>query len=242
MISTGSSIRLFLAAIAAIGLASCKHEIPLPLPPDDGGNPPDTVIVNPHPCDPDTVYFQNTILPLLASSCAKTDCHDQASHEEGIRMYSYASIMNSNIISPGHPLNSELYEVITENDPDDIMPPPPDAPMSPEQISLIYDWIAQGAKNNSCIADCDPAAHSFSQNIQPVIELACEGCHSGSNPSGGLSLTNYAQISASALSGSLMAGLLGTNGVPIMPEGTSGLPQCNIDQIQAWVDAGAPND
>jgi hypothetical protein len=32
------------------------------------------------------------------------------------------------------------------------------------------------------------------------------------------------------------------NGSPIMPQNTTGLPDCQIQQIQNWIDAGRPNN
>ncbi len=63
-------------------LISCTHNPDdIILPQDNGGTEPpiDTIA-----CDPDTVYFQNTVLPLIQSTCATTGCHDAASHQHGI--------------------------------------------------------------------------------------------------------------------------------------------------------------
>lgn len=234
----------FFVVILVMTVVSCQHHPDiLPFTGNNGGGtviPPDTLIINPSPCDEDTVYFTNTILPLLNSSCAISNCHDAITQEDGVRLYDYAGIMQQ--VTPGSLGNSDLYEVITENDPDDIMPPSPYSALSSEQIGLIATWIQQGAKNNSCTEDCNPEAFSFSQNIAPTIELACSGCHSGSNPSGNLTLDTYDQIRAVALDGRLMHSLNGTNGYSIMPDNTLGLPDCNKNQFQNWVNAGAPNN
>jgi hypothetical protein len=74
------------------------------------------------------------------------------------------------------------------------------------------------------------------------VDLACQGCHSGSSPDGDLLLTTYDQIRTVALDGRLMNALHGTNGYALMPDNTLGLPQCNITQFQNWVNAGAPNN
>jgi hypothetical protein len=234
--------------IVLMGLAiipGCKHTPPfVEIIDDGGGGPPDTTWVNPDPCDPDSVYFYNTILPLLVSNCALEACHDAVDPEEDVELYDYAHIMQE--VDPGDPWNSEIVEAITESDPDKIMPPlPPDGngPLDQADIDLIVQWIQQGAEDNECVADCDPnAAVTYSGTIYPIIDNACQGCHSGTNPEGGLSLVTYAQISANALSGDLMNSLLGTNGFSLMPDNTTGIPQCNIDQIAAWIDAGAPEN
>lgn len=224
---------------------SCKHhpdltDIPIG-PGNAGGNPPDTVIIeNPNPCDPNIVYFQNTILPLLQSKCAQPDCHDQATQEDGVGMFDYNNIMEQ--VDAGDLDGSDLWEMITETDPDDRMPPPPNPPLTAAERQLIRDWILQGAQNNFCTPDCDPTQFSFATNLMPIIQLHCQGCHSGSTPDGNISLTNYSQVSAVAQNGLLMDALHGTNGSPLMPYNTLGLPDCYKSQFQTWVDAGAPNN
>ena len=238
---SGAMLSLLLAAL--VYFSGCKHQPELLVIDDNGGGGgTDTTWVNPDPCDPDSVYFVNTILPLLSSSCAKEGCHDAITHEEGVRMYDYQNIMEE--VEAGNPFDSKLVEVITDTDPDKMMPPPSEGgPLSQEQIDLIITWIAQGANNNQCTADCDPGmAITYSGVILPIVENACQGCHSGSNPSGNLTLTSYAQIAGIANSGALMHSLLGTNGYSVMPQNTTGLPQCMIDQFQVWVDDGAPEN
>ncbi|MCC6600535.1 MAG: hypothetical protein IT223_07650 [Crocinitomicaceae bacterium] len=222
---------------------ACKHEIPVVehiLPTGSGGINPDTVVINSDPCNPDTVYFENTILPMLVSKCAQPECHDAITHQKGIRLYNYVRVMSSGVVQPGNPDDSEMIAAITGIEPDTIMPPPPNDPLTAEQITWIKTWIQQGAKNNACIEECDPSKFSFSANLLPVIEFACEGCH-GINGTE-IELTTYSQISAVALDGRLMSALKGINGYQLMPYNTGGLPLCNIEQFQVWVNAGAPNN
>jgi hypothetical protein len=240
-----------LTLLLAIGIAACKHDPELPLAEDistgggngggNGGNP-DTVVVNPDPCDPDSVYFSTQILPILVSNCAMEECHDAITAEDGIQLDSYAAVMGSDVITPGDAGDSDFIEVLTETG-NDLMPPSDmGGPLSSDQIALLTQWVNQGAQNNSCTPDCDPTQLSFAANIQPVVELACVGCHSGADPDGGVALTTYAQIQTIALDGSLMHSLLGTGGYSVMPDNTYGLPACNISQFQLWVNAGAPNN
>lgn len=228
-----------------IGLfQSCKHHpdlLDIPLNPGGGNNPPDTVVItNPNPCDPNVVYFQTTILPLLTSKCAQPDCHDQATQEDGVGLFDYNNIMEQ--VDAGDLDGSDLWEMITETDPQDRMPPAPNSPLTQAELNLISTWIQQGAQNNTCTPDCNPDEFSFSVNLFPIVQLHCQGCHSGSQPDGGVSLTNYTQVKAVADNGLLMSALNGTNGSPLMPYNTLGLPDCYKSQFQTWVDAGAPNN
>lgn len=191
-------------------------------------------------CDPNTVYFTNTILPLLQSRCAQPGCHTQADMQDGVGLFDYNHIMQQ--VAAGNPGASDLWEAITEDDPDKIMPPIGETPLTAEEINLITTWIQQGAQNNSCTSDCDSTIFTFSGAVQPTIQTYCQGCHGGTNPDGGIALTNYSQVQTIALDGRLIHVLQGTGGFSPMPYQSNPLSDCRIQQIQAWIDSGAPNN
>ena len=232
--------------IFSISLISCKHEI---LVPADYGykgpcNCPDDVVV-PIPCNPDTVYFRNTILPFIQSSCGIPNqpgkgCHDGSPTSELDALISYSTIMCCGYVKPGNANGSDMYEKITEPDPLDRMPPPPTPSLTQEQINLIKKWIDQGAKDNYCTS-CDTTAFKFGADIWPIIESSCKGCHSGATPAKGVLLTNYTEVNAIVLDGRLINVLYATNGFKQMP--TSGkLNSCKLTKINKWIANGAPND
>jgi hypothetical protein len=143
-------------------LFSCKH-MPEELIEDPFiGGPPTSSIV----CDEDSIYFQQQILPLFASSCAINECHDQASHEDDVILDSYSNIISTGDIEGGNPNAGDIMEVITENDPDDVMPPDPYPPLSGDEIQMIEDWILQGALQNSCDALlCDTSVKGVTREV-----------------------------------------------------------------------------
>lgn len=228
-------------------VASCVHAPVPPLDPLDPNNPIDTT--NPttpkDTCHPDTVYFQNDILPLLRSSCAMSGCHDAATASDGVILTDYNNIINTGDVRAGRPDNSDLYEVITETDPDKKMPVPGSGvTLTTEQISMIYTWIMQGAKNNSCdpnIGGCDTMNMSYSADIRPILDLRCAGCHNASSPQGGISLVTHAQVAGMASNGKLYAAINHTGPYP-MPKGQSKLDACTIAKFKNWIDDGAPNN
>jgi hypothetical protein len=224
----------------AIGLYSCTHEpviIPEPDPPEEPGGG-DT-----SNCHADTIYFVNNVLPLLVSSCGVVGCHDPGTAADGIILTDYQNIINSDVITPSDPGDSELYEKITETDPDKIMPPPPRAPLSQEQIDKIGKWIRQGALNNECVETaCDTANVSFNDDVWPLIQTNCLGCHSESNPSAGISLADHASITVTANNGSLLGTITHTPGYSPMPKNGNKLSDCNIAKIQKWINDGTPDN
>ncbi len=230
-------MRVALTFFARALFASCHFDkTPEPQIPIDG-----------IPCDSSNVYFQNTILPLLVSSCAVPGCHDAGTAAEGIQLTSYQTIMNSLEIVPFDPNEGDLMEVITETDPDKMMPPPPRARLTAAQIQLIRRWIEQGAQNNGCdesLGNCDTANVGFAARIKPILDGKCVGCHSALSPGGGINLSTYAGVYgvATAPSGVFMGAIRREAGFSAMPKTGPRLSQCQIDLIQAWIDQGAPNN
>lgn len=196
----------------------------------------------PHPCDPDTVYFEKDLLPILQSACAQPGCHD-ATASDGIRLDSYAAVIASDIIRPDDPVDSEMYEVITETDPDKRMPPPPQDPLSDDRKQLILKWISQGGQNLFCDEDCDTTNVTFSGVIWPeIIETYCFGCHKNPNPLGGLKLENYSDVATIAANGKLLGVVTHSAGFPPMPKNAPKLDDCKITQITKWIDDGYPDN
>jgi hypothetical protein len=238
-----------------LGLGSCKHEpffddgeiTPIDTtgnPIDTTGNPVDTTIIDTTgiPCDPDIVYFNRDVLPILRSNCAFSGCHDAPTSQDGVNLETYETVMATADVEPFDLNESKIYRVLIEDDPDDKMPPAPNAPLSQEQVSMIAKWILQGAMNLECDENsggCNTTSVSFSADIQPVIQNNCVGCHSGGAPSGGIKLVTYADVKQVVNNGKLFGAVSWQQGFVNMPFGGDQLPQCTIDQIEAWIADGA---
>jgi len=235
---------------------SCKHDPFTPIdsnpidttgnPVDTTGNPVDTTgqdtsIIK---CDSTLVYFEQEVLPIIISNCAKSGCHDAITHEEGLNLTSYTKIMSSGIVKPNRPDNSKLIKVLKENG-EDAMPPYPNQRLTTEQINLLSTWIAQGAKDTSCIetiVTCNTTSVSYAGFIAPLFSTFCAGCHSGGNPSGGIVLNSYNGVKGVAQNGRLIGAISWSPGFKGMPDGGNKLTDCSIAKIQAWINDGAPNN
>jgi hypothetical protein len=222
----------------------CKHDPVYPEFTEGNGNGNNDTTGNNtgNPCHPDTVYFERDILPIMQSTCAQPGCHDAITQQDGVRLTDYASVMATGKIEPGNPDDSELYEVIVDPDPDDRMPPPPNAAMPSEQVAAIRKWIEQGAQNLSCDdEECDTTNITYSNTIESIVSMHCLGCHNDANPLGGLSLQGYDKVVTVANDGRLMGTITHEAGYPAMPKNGMMLSDCKISQIQTWIDNGLPN-
>jgi hypothetical protein len=238
---------LFLLVLLMLMISSCKHEpiiLPEPVTNNDNGNNNGNGGGNNNgqsTCDPDSVYFQTQVLPLLVSNCAKSGCHNEADHKDGVILNNYTNVMATADVDPGRPGNSDLYDVLVESDPDKRMPQGSTS-LTNDQIDLIYKWIDQGARNNSCSNTCDTLNVTFAGTIFPIIQSSCLGCHSGATPSGQISLANYQNIQAVAQNGKLYGAVNRSPGYQPMPRGGNSLPSCQVDQIRIWIENGTPNN
>ena len=229
-------MRIFFPIIvmALIGVfVACTHEPTNP----NGSTTPPTISSN---CSPDSVYFVNEVMPIIASNCAMSGCHDAITRAEGVVLINYATVME--YVRAGNASRSELYEVIVETDPDKRMPPPPRSPLTAAQIAKIQKWINQGAKNNSCVGSCDTTQFTYAAVIKPMMDNKCAGCHKAGNLGGNVDLSNYNGTKVVALNGKLLGSISHQSGFSPMPKNSAKLSDCEITQVRRWIAAGSLNN
>ena len=209
-------------------------------PIDTTGTDTIIVLVEENLCN-NEISFERQILPLVVASCAYSGCHDTETAEEDVILVDYNSIMNE--VDPYNPGNSSLYQSITL-DPNDneFMPPPPAIALNTEQINLIKDWIDQGAKNTACNIPCESEKASFADDVMPIIEMHCLGCHQPTNALGSVNLIDHAHIRTFAITGQLMGSIKYVAGYVPMPETSLKMTDCQIATIQNWITEGALNN
>ncbi|MEX2358823.1 MAG: DUF1553 domain-containing protein [Pirellulaceae bacterium] len=94
----------------------------------------------------DAANFHGKILPILRQHCFR--CHGEKD-QGGLRLNTREAMLNggdsgSPAVTPGHPHESELLTRIQTDDEFTRMPPTGKG-LTPEQVSLIKDWILSGA-------------------------------------------------------------------------------------------------
>ena len=236
---------LFLAFTLLAFVQACKHDPISPNPQPGGGGTGGSggTTGGNVSCSPDTAYFKQQVSPILISNCALSGCHDAGTRQDGVQLTDYNSIISTGDVRPGRPSDSEIWEKINETDPTERMPPMPRNPLSQEQKNIIYKWILQGAKNNSCETSvCDTSNISYSVNIKNIVAGKCQGCHSSSAASGGIDLSTYTGVKSKVTDGRLWGAVNHLAGFSPMPKGGTKLSDCELGQIKKWMDAGAPNN
>lgn len=226
--------KYFFLSVAVCGLLfACKHEIINP-----GGNNTDTTGNGGN-----GVCFERDVLPILATSCAKSGCHNAASQEGGYRLDSYANIIKKGI-KPGNANDSKIYKVIVTNDPGDRMPQPPNAPLTAAQVAIIRQWINEGAQNTTnCAPVCNASNFTYSAYIKPLIDNKCLACHNPSLPRAGYDFSTHSGLVQAVTDQRLLGSINRQSGFIPMPDGSlPKLSDCEIQQITNWVNAGTPNN
>jgi mono/diheme cytochrome c family protein len=91
------------------------------------------------------VSFADDVLPIIESRCVK--CHGGDKIEEGLLMRTYDEIMagseNGPIVVPGDIEGSLMVELVTAKE-----MPKKGPKLTPPQIQIITNWVADGAPNN----------------------------------------------------------------------------------------------
>jgi hypothetical protein len=204
------------AFVGVWGMQSCQHE--------QMGDPNAAIC------------FERDILPIFNSKCAMSGCHDAGTAAEGYDLSNYKKIVSDGIVK-GKPNSSELYEVVADNE----MPPKGYTKLSDAEKQMLYDWIADGAKNGiNCAVKCDSAVSGFTAVIQPMMTKYCVGCHAYPNASAQVELSGYIGVK-NAINQGLLKSMDHTGYYP-MPKGGAKLSDCEINQVRNWIQRGAPND
>ncbi|MEQ8360204.1 MAG: c-type cytochrome domain-containing protein [Cytophagales bacterium] len=237
------SYLLYIAVILMLAI-TCTHDpvipedVPENNPMDTTMNPVDTTGNN---CDTSIVYFENDILPIFQSNCAFSPCHDAGTQQSNLDLSNYNGIMTE--ITPSNLQESDIYERITEDDPDKLMPrivgQSVGQMLDDEKIRLIEKWILQGANNNRC-DECDTSSISFANDILPIFVSSCNtnsNCHGTGSVR---PIWDNHQIIINNLNKIQVRAIERTHSSPMPPSGP--LPNCDISQLKAWINDGAQNN
>jgi len=92
---------------------------------------------------------------------------------------------------------------------------------------------------------CDLSNVTFAATVTPILQASCYSCHSNSNAAksgGGIKIQNYADVLILANNGKLMGTVTHASGYQAMPQGGGKLTDCEINQLQKWIDNGKLNN
>jgi hypothetical protein len=92
---------------------------------------------------------------------------------------------------------------------------------------------------------CDTTNVTYSGTVSGTIYTNCNACHSSGAANangGGIQLDAYTKLKVYVDNGKLIGSINHAGGFSPMPKNATKLSSCNIAKVQAWVNAGAPNN
>ena len=100
-----------------------------------------------HAQPPRKIEFNRDVRPILADNCFL--CHGPAksARKAGLRFDTKDGLFAEDVVVPGQPGKSKLWERVSSQDPKHMMPPPSKSrkPLSAEQRAMLRLWIEEGA-------------------------------------------------------------------------------------------------
>ena len=123
----------------------------------------------------DVIKFRG-VQTIIHEYCGTSNCHGGPIAP---KFDTYSEIMR--YVAPGNPESSKLWNYLTTNDFDEAMPPVnSNHEMTITDKTLIYNWIANGAKERPDLNDFRPAAISLIVN-----GCGSANCHNQATATGG---------------------------------------------------------
>lgn len=89
---------------------------------------------------------------------------------------------------------------------------------------------------------CNTANVTYSLSVVAILSDRCYKCHDQRTNTGGITLEGHANLKRYVDSGRLLGAIKHQSGFSPMPQNEAQLPDCQIAQIEAWIQQGAPNN
>ncbi|CAL1519308.1 c-type cytochrome domain-containing protein [Chitinophaga sp. MM2321] len=157
----------------------------------------------------DAKLYEDLVVPVLTERCY--GCHNEQKLKGGLRLESLEQIRRGGehgpVLKDSLPEESELYKrlILSEND-EHRMPPKGKPQLAPQELELLYWWIAQGAPTGKAVKDLPKTAR-----IQAVL--------AGMVPSRPLDKNEFVPEVAVSKASEKSIAALEAKGVKVMPIG-----------------------
>jgi mono/diheme cytochrome c family protein len=215
------------------------------------------------------VSFVDDVAPIIADNCL--GCHGMNNPRANLRLDNFAGWKRGGqtgvLLTAGAPNRSLILARLLAPNPNQRMPRGQE-PLDREEITTIATWINEGAKfdgdsDTTALGELRKAAEmkdivipkpkgtetvSFTKDIAPMMVRLCIRCHSGNNPSSGLSLVSFQDMMIGGDSGeviipgdrenSRLFRLVGGLENPRMPQGQARITRQNYEDLIKWFDEG----
>jgi hypothetical protein len=111
--------------------------------------------------------------------------------------------------------------------------------LSSEFPFILFSGCENNVEENSedNPVDCTEVETYYTENVAPILESNCTGCHSGPTPTAGLSLDSYSNVRAAIKTGDVLDRVNRNSGDGgFMPNGGTKLSDANLEILQTFFD------
>lgn len=92
------------------------------------------------------------------------------------------------------------------------------------------------------VQECDTTNISWNSKISAILEKNCVICHNDQLSYNGVRTDNYNSVLVVVTNGRLFGVVNHLSGYPQMPKDRGKLPDCELEQINLWLNNGAPEN
>ncbi|PHR95997.1 MAG: hypothetical protein COA78_29270 [Blastopirellula sp.] len=196
------------------------------------------------------ISFEREVAPLLEKRC--NECHHLGETSGGLDLTQLSTMLRGGddlgpAIVPSKPDESPIIHVLHKGS-EYLMPKDRD-PLSKDEISLLKQWIAEGAVDDTPTFAIDDITF-FESEVRPILLERCLKCHAGEDAESGLQLTSRhgtligGDRGPAAVPGDPSSSLLITAvkhaGKLKMPRGGDRLTDEQVAALETWIKKGLP--
>lgn len=112
-------------------------------------------------------------------------------------------------------------------------------------IGILLIYVPQSCENNNEFdlygtRECDTTDITWESTIREILKRNCVECHNDKLASGNVRHDSYAAEMIVVTDGRLRGVVNHLDGFVKMPKDREKLPECELKQINLWLDRGAP--
>jgi hypothetical protein len=89
---------------------------------------------------------------------------------------------------------------------------------------------------------CDTLNLTYQNYVAELLNTHCNSCHNASTPSGNVITSDFTNLLIIINNGKLKGSINHLPGFSPMPKGGNKLPDCDLAKINAWLNAGHPEN
>ena len=110
-------------------------------------------------------------------------------------------------------------------------------------VSCTSDNVSDLTKKSIVTEACtDTIGITYQSKIIPILQTNCYSCHGQQAALGGIRLDSYSKLKIQVNNNKLYGSITHSKSFLPMPSANQKIPECDINKIKIWIDAGAQDN